>query len=491
MHDLSPPSSPSISPSTSPKSASPTFSNTSPSFSGSSFSPISTKLLPSVPDSSAAVLSNSNFFCLLLGLDKEENPEIFYQKDCQDDICSLISFISKLKIPQNNSTTQFSTVSFQYSFDKTFFASFFFDIADYSSPSLHKRMVLVFGHQDRTILINAFTKHKKAFINFIQKIQYLSFIYLEAHKDNNSENATITNEILEYFHSKFPKLDDTELKQQATQSNDNTSISNFEKITHFSTILEPELTEMITNLPKSQFLSFIQMRANLRSEGTILRFGQFQTLPELMTFIQVSNPNSSVFRLLDLVDSGALFHCIFSVLAGRTLVIKSCDTNEALSLGKRFALFVPFFEEKLFAQMDNTTIENSLKYSIIIVKDFPPETGGAVSLLDLDNRMYKGESCPHKSFVWTTGQRATRSSESSFLVTCYREVKRVAGKLAIALNNNFDTKGELLKPITEAGLQKDDEPIFRYWVEFASNTLDSRPILPNNRSKFGVILTAI
>ena len=492
MNEISPPTSPSISPGTSPGGMLST--SISPPSMSSFSQPSSSKLPSSIPDSSAAVLSNSNFFSLILDVENQEKPIIVFQRDCQEDFSFLIEFISNLKIPQNYSKTNFRTAVYQYSYDKTFFASFFFDIADFTLPSLHRRIVLLFGHQDRTLLVNAFNYSKKKFLNFIQKMQYVSFLQLEKHK-NEINSDLLTDDELKSIISNSPKFDDLTLDLLDKLSNDSStndfSYSQFEKITYFSVLFQKDINSLIDSLPKSQFLGYIQMRANLRSTGTTLHFGQFNNIPEFMSFIQTSKINSSVYRLLDLVDSGALFHSIFSILAGRTLVIKSANTDEAIILGKKLSIFIPFYNEKLFEIVDKITVKEALQYSIVIVKDFPPETHGELSLLDLDNRMYKGESCPHKSFVWTTGQKATKSNEASFLVTSYREVITIAGKLSIVLSNIFNTQENISDVILLNGLQKDDEPIFKYWFACATNQQNSRPILPNNRSKFGIILTAI
>ena len=492
MNDISPPTSPSISPGTSPGGP---FTSISPSsMSGSPFSQTSAKLPPSIPDSSTAVLSNSNFFSLIIDIENREEPFVIFQRDCQEDLSLFIDYLSKLKIPQKKSKTKFSTSLFQYSFDKTFFAAFFFDIADFTLPSLHRQLVLIFGHQDRTLLVNAFNHFKKQFLRFIQRLQYISFLQLNRHKSEIIPNIISEDDILQilYFSTKFDDLTNSLLEKLSNDSAlSEFNHTQFEKITYFSVLFEAELNILIDSLPKSQFLGYIQMRSILRSNGTKLHFGQFNTIPDFISFIQTPKINSSIFRLLDLVDSGALFHSIFSILSGRTLVIKSSRSEEVLFLGKKLSLFIPFYNEHLFAQLDKITVADALQYSIVIVKEFPPEIHGELSLLDLDNRMYKGESCPHKSFVWTTGQKATKSNEASFLVTLFREVKRTAGKLSIMLSNVFTSRDDLKDLIISNGLHIDDEPLFKYWIACASNQETSRPILTNNRSKFGVILTAI
>ena len=78
-----------------------------------------------------------------------------------------------------------------------------------------------------------------------------------------------------------------------------------------------------------------------------------------------------------------------------------------------------------------------------------------------------------------------------FLVTMYFNVKRIAGKFSLICNQELSQKEEVMKQLSNSSLQKDDEPIFKYWVECVSNKQDERPILPNNRSKFGIIVTAL
>ena len=450
-----------------------------------SLSSPSARLPSSVPESTAVVLSNSNFFSFIIDIADDGSSRIAYEKDCIEDISFLSKFITKQVLAISPTKSPFETTFIQCSYDKTFYASFSFNIADILSTTYFRKVCFVLGHQDRTILVNALTKMKKLFEKIIQKIQISSILTLKADNDELQKEVDMTQ------FDNFIKSLDPELSSDIKKLLQKTENRDFKEITQFETLFEQELNNIIDSLPKSQFLSYVQMRGTLRSEGSIFKFGQFQTLPEFVTFIQTANMRSFDYKLLDLVDSGALFHCIFSVLSGRTLVIRSSDFEGAKALGMKFAVFAPFFDESHFAAFDKITVAGALRYAIVVVKEFPPETGGAVSFLDLGNKMYKGESCPRKSFVWKTGENISKSNEASFIVSCYREVKKVAGKLTIACMSSSGDKSSTLQNLSDYGLEKDDEPIFRYWMSCATNVQKSRPVISSNRSKFGVVITAL
>lgn len=440
-----------------------------------SFSPSSMKLPTSSPETSLIVTSSSKFFCFLLDYSKDTNPEIIYSSDFPDDKTLFINFLSKIKISM---TQSFDPIIYQHAYDKIYFTSFYFLVCDSKSPTSLRKLAIIVGNQDRSFLINAQQKFKKDILKLIQQIQHSS---LEIYKkENPNENQEFLSKL------NIPNNGNT-----SSLFTDNIRPQTLVEFINFPD-LHKILQQIIDSAPRSSFLSYIQLRCELPSIGSTFKFGKFQNLYDFMSFIQSNEVNSSLIRMLDLVDSDTLFHCIFSILSGKTLVIKSSDTESATSLGRRFTLFVPFYTESYFTVAESLTVVESLKYSIAVVNNFPSEIKSAVSLLDLDSKMYKGESCPHKSFVWSELKKQSKFNEATFLTTCYREIMKVSGKFATFLSiSKLNNREDAMKGLSQAGFSKDDEPIFKYWVQCASNQQNSRPILPNNRSKLGIVITAL
>lgn len=455
-------------------------SGSNPSSFSSSLSPTSMKFTPSVSDTLLITSQNSKIFTLFVDYFETINPIIAYQSDFQEDKTQFLNFLVKIKIP--TSSDPFNVLIFQHAFDKIYFSAFFFSVPDIYALNFTRKIALVLGHQDRNYLLSAVQKFKGEILKIIQKIQYTAF---DIFKQDNPSNQT---EEIQNIYKAFTSEVDF-IKAEVSGDVSLRSLSDYVNLPEYSKIIQ----QTIDTAPKSQLLCNIQSRCELPTTGSVFKFGNYQNLYEFMSYVQSPDVNNAAIHMLDLVDSDTLYHSIFSILAGKTLIIKSADNyNEAISLGRRFTSFVPFFRESYFITKQSLSVAESLQYSIAVVSSFPSETKGSVSLIDLDKKMYKGESCPHKSFVWTELQKEAKFNESTFLVVCYREIVKISGRLTSFLSTaKFENRENALNSLESAGFSKDDEPIFKYWLHCAANKQNSRPILPNNRSKLGIVMTAL
>ena len=174
------------------------------------------------------------------------------------------------------------------------------------------------------------------------------------------------------------------------------------------------------------------------------------------------------------------------------MIKSSQNTEEAMSLAKRFSMLSPFFKPQYLKKMDSAEAIQCVKYSIVVVKNFEPKGKNIISLLDFDNGVYSGDGCPAKTFVSTKLGNAVGSSESMFIFSLYSVIKEIANKFIIKLaglqsrvskiNLNENT---LLNELKLAGFYPEDKPILKYWIYSYFNKQKYRPILFENRSSVG------
>lgn len=199
--------------------------------------------------------------------------------------------------------------------------------------------------------------------------------------------------------------------------------------------------------------------------------------------------------ILSLFQTGIFYNCIYSILSGKTLIIKSEKTCYE-SVAEQLQTFVPRFRSQLFKKIESISPINSIQFAIVFTQKVLEGDLQMISLLDLDNRIYKGQVCPPKSFVRNSFFFNEKMNEESFFSNCHRILRKISNRLVLNLKP-FSSETDLLKKMNDAKVFKnfgakctlEDIPIFRYWYVIMMDKTSKKPILPKNKPLFSTVIT--
>lgn len=397
-------------------------------------------------------------------------------------------------------------------YENVYYIAIYSSIYDIDARGFSRSFVFVIANQSKNIIYAidyGYGKEMEDFVKRIQKptvdrfpkkLQHLASSLKKTIDSVEDVSPILTSKytelckVLKYFNVN-ENIDENigEVKPQEFFLILNNDLKPMKKLTKFY-LIENDLNEFISRLPVSSITATIKNQCSYIENSPALDIGGFfGNYSDFVSEVFSCDFNNSKFKLIDLVPNKSFFYCLFTVLSGQTLVIKSSqNTEEAMSLAKRFSMLSPFFKPQYLKKMDSAEAIQCVKYSIVVVKNFEPKGKNIISLLDFDNGVYSGDGCPAKTFVSTKLGNAVGSSESMFIFSLYSVIKEIANKFIIKLaglqsrvskiNLNENT---LLNELKLAGFYPEDKPILKYWIYSYFNKQKYRPILFENRSSVG------
>ena len=260
-----------------------------------------------------------------------------------------------------------------------------------------------------------------------------------------------------------------------------------QKLTNLAYI-SAQLDHLLSNLPTTLLCSSIASHADVVESDPrftfagVDKFHGFSTLAFKLFSHNYEDDRYSIRSFVKTPPEGVFKYCAFTLLSGQPLIIVSENTDVAVSLANKFSVLVPFFRDEYLVVLKEATTSFCLKYAIVVLQNLiRDESCEYVSVLNLDKNFYQGEMCPQNSFVMTKLTKLVTVSERAFLISLYSELKRISTdfvmKLAMEANKTENNPDKLFKALKDVGLEKDDEPIFKYWLNCFFNKTRCKPIL--------------
>ncbi|KAH0790462.1 hypothetical protein GPJ56_005623 [Histomonas meleagridis] len=455
----------------------------------------------------------SGYYSALFEFSQGAAPSAFWEYGKTSGITDFTAFMNAVvNTPANPNSYDscelpITTVTSKY--ESAYYIAVYTQVYDIDARGFSRSVVFVIANQSKEMIYAIQYSRQQQINNIISKIQHntvasfpqdlMKFASsLQKTIDANSEDDSISilrakfdalKPILKHFN--ITEIDESigETKNPSYFMIVNNDLRPIKVLIHF-TELDHTLDNFVTHLPPSPILATIENQASYEEDFPMIDFGgYFGCYSNLVLEVLQDEYNLSKFKLTELVANKSFFYCAFTVLSGQTLVIRSQNTEEAMSLAKRFSMLSPFFKPHYVAQIDNANALMCLKYSIVVVKNFEQKNKNMISLLDFDNSVYSGDGCPARSFVSSTLGKGADGPESLFLLILYASIKRIANKFITKLAElsvgKRLQKDKILEEMKKIGFSMEDEPILKYWMHCYFNKQKWRPVLMKNSSSVG------
>lgn len=138
--------------------------------------------------------------------------------------------------------------------------------------------------------------------------------------------------------------------------------------------------------------------------------------------------NNSQYLISSYQKSRVLQHCIYSIFRCIPLVIETSDKEAAISLAKKFSIYVPGYTENKMVYVDKITEPSILeKYSLIVTNYIDRNIERMVSILNPELKYYEGPLCPVESIV-DRGFNFETNSDSTFMIFSLMKLKDIENK---------------------------------------------------------------
>ncbi|KAH0785407.1 hypothetical protein GPJ56_010818 [Histomonas meleagridis] len=394
-------------------------------------------------------------------------------------------------------------------YESAYYIAVYTQVYDIEARGFCRSIVFVIANQSKDIIYSIQYSRQQQIMDIINKIQHPTVdcfpedLMKFASSLKKTIDANLQDESISILNAKFNALKPilahfniTEIDENQGESKHpsyfmivNNDLRHIKVLTHF-TVLEPFLYDFVSQLPVSPILATVETQVSYTEDLPSIDFGGYLNgYSQLVLEVLRDDFNLSKFKLTELVANKSFFYCAFTVLSGQTLVIRSQNTDDAMSLAKRFSVLSPFFKPNYIARIDNANALMCLKYSIVVVKNFEQKNKSMISLLDFDNSVYSGDGCPARSFVSSTLGKGADGSESLFMLILYSSIKNIANKFITKLAEisvgKILSKDKILEEMKKVGFSAEDEPILKYWMHCYFNKQKWRPVLMSNSSSVG------
>ena len=209
---------------------------------------------------------------------------------------------------------------------------------------------------------------------------------------------------------------------------------------------------------------------------------------------QVFEYNSKIYsqksKLDVLIKSKIFYHIIYSLLSGFPLIIESKDNfDDAIILGKKFSLFIPFFQQSSIFIQSNTNNEtdnqnDALKMSEVVLNNqisicrclIRESIHGYASYLNIDKCFYEGSLCPQQSFIFSNFDFSDLTKEASILLLSFTRLKDLGNRyvqlIQKIIEQNTEYMRDMKKFLYNLGYNEADSPILQNWIYSASKEFD-------------------
>ncbi|OHT14308.1 hypothetical protein TRFO_15332 [Tritrichomonas foetus] len=514
-------------------------------------------------DDSLQFLSDQKYYySAIYEFSQGEAPKLIWEYGSvngMSEMGSFMQFLINTPAPKSNDNNNnidftFGVTSIVSTFEGAHFLAIYFQVLDSQARGFTRHLVFVIANQSRDLLNFCYSKYLKTFTKLLYglyeysernfKVEIKEYAESLQKTITMSQNQTLSDKLLELtkilliFNIDITNLDSEkgQIKTSDYFNIVNNELRPVEVVIDLSYVFLSEIIMLIESLPKTETKFAIISQIDIFEENPTIDFGGYNNkYSELVLNIMNSNydeeipsetQNNSIlyddsnsinsngmnsknkhgyyqyfnYSLKELVSRHVFNYCLFSILSGRTLVIRSNQTSKALSLVKKISILSPFFKPEFILQKDTVDPSECLKYAFVITKNILDSDKKNLSILDLISMVYSGDGCPQKSFVACELCREQVvnhiESEKVFLLHLYSTLNRISIRFLIKLSEyskigKILTKDKMLTSLKEFGFSPDDEPIFRYCIHCYFNKQHTRPILMNNISRGGLTLITI
>lgn len=166
--------------------------------------------------------------------------------------------------------------------------------------------------------------------------------------------------------------------------------------------------------------------------------------------------------------------CLFSLLSGKVLVIKSQKITTARSIADALALLSP--GDKPF----DVAEQFEWNHSIVVCSKYEKEADKLTSVLRLDQSpTFSGESCPKNSFIKAEVEYAkTINGSNAWFLYLFQVIKSKHSELVQKLAEMYERALQTEEKMCQAlHWNEADIPILEYWMACLFNKHRQRPIL--------------
>ena len=453
------------------------------------------------------------YYSALFEFSQGAPPSAFWEYGKTPGISDLNRFMNTVvNIPANpnsydSCSLPITTVISKY--ESVYYIAVYTQVYDIDARGFSRSIVFVIANQSKEIIYAIQYSRRQQIMDIVSMIQhptierfphdlmeFAASLQKTINTNSQDESVSILNSKLSAIKPILQHFNITEINEAQGESKHpshfmivNNDLRPIKVLTQLDKI-EDSLYDFVSALPVSPVIATIESQVNYEEDLPSIDFGGFLGgYSRLVADVLRDEFNHSKFKLTELVTNKSFFYCAFTVLSGQTLVIRSQNTEDAMSLAKRFSILSPFFKPHYIAQIDSANASMCLKYSIVVVKNFEQKSKSMISLLDFDNSVYSGDGCPARSFVLSTLGRGADGCESLFVLILYSSIKKIANdfisKLAEMSAGRRLQKDKVLEEMKKIGFSVEDEPILKYWMHCYFNKQKWRPVLMKNSSSVG------
>lgn len=453
----------------------------------------------------------SPYFAAIFEYSQGSSPNVVWQHGIMTaaDNNDFMTFVINTPVHFNESLHDSHPITIISAYQNIKYIAVYAQICDIEARGFIRSIVFVISNNSRDKIITIYYQHRKRMKELVSKLlkqpneRFVKDLENYAASLQNTINKSTNTATLPALASKMHELS-SYLQEFGINSNtldESVEVNEPEYFIRINNNLRPmaSLTHIdryayffeafVCSLPQTLILNSISQRADIAEPVPSITFGYETSSENINSYQKVissvfdSDYNKARFKLKDLVNCKVFYYCTFSVLSGRTLLIKSKHIGDANSLAKRFAMLSPFIRDNHIKVIDTITPFDCLKYAIVVTSNIGPGPKHFVSLLNLDNGVYSGAGCPPHSFVTTLGKSA-ELSEKAFLMNIYTIIQKLSANFMIKIAETSQlgpiTEGKMRLSLQDAGFNFDDEPIFTYWIHSLLNKQKCHPVLMNN-----------
>jgi hypothetical protein len=396
----------------------------------------------------------------------------------------LLWFIVSMPQLENSADDTLIPIVYSSTFHSLYYCAFYMAIMDIEARGFSRWLCFVFASESESTVSNAmFLYRSELFRLFIGMM----------------------TEAFEIFKSQIPVfLSEIENILSSTNPNDpsySRLVNRAEKLTEVRDQIGIESTCQTDFGPPTTY-SLLSLEHELRKIETLVNMAQ--ALPSIDRIIrdlmyhplfllervmspQLKFPIPIQSEALKNLRDITLFHCVFSLLSGKTLVIMASANRkaEAISLFNSFCHFLLFrWEDDCLILEESEKPETLVKFALVLVTG-PVETGSRlISVLNFDTGQFFGSYCPEDSSVLKLAAGKADVSACVFelkVIDALHQMRDKFVRFSICYLTRLPRLAHELPDIMDlAGLSDADEPIFRFWMAAMANLGKRRPILLDN-----------
>ena len=449
----------------------------------------------------------TTFSCYIFEFHQGHIPEILW--NCGDSIQNvdeLMWYVVTTPAAQDSNISNSAPSIFSSYFDSNYFISFYMLIPDSEARGFTRTVSVCIcskKEMESTLRANGYINEIS---NLFQKSvqDSLPSFKIEMSRYIGSLKATMKEypESIPLLHSIETEIQplieliniEPDLNQKAETpekySKINNDLRDVKKLFNFDSLiqgLEDILSRCNNNMNViNQIMNFSQYNENT----PFFDFGNIPGDSFPIFAKQAFDYNSEIYpqktKLNVLMKSKIFHHILYSLLSGFPLVIESNEHfDDAIILGKKFSLFIPFFQQSSLYIQDfnnhrssdgNTEIDNeplklskALKNPITICRNIIKESiHEYVSYLNIDKCFYEGPLCPQQSLIFNEFDFSNLTNESSYLLLSFARLKELGNKYVYLvekiLEQNHEYMKDMKKFLNTYGYNEADSPILQNWI---------------------------